>query len=88
MFAARYSAGSWDTPLSLSSGFFNTTGAVQTPEVALDAAGNAVAVWAEHNQFAAQARGYTARFTVPTVGNAFCGASETISTPASSVNLK
>ena len=44
VFASHYNSGAWETAVELRSGVFNTTGEVQTPDVAFDAAGNTVTV--------------------------------------------
>ncbi len=79
VFAARYSAGSFAAAEGLRSGVFNTTGEVQTPDVALDAAGNAVVVWGEYDTGGASTHVYSSRFSVPAVGTPQWRASEVIS---------
>ena len=79
IFANRYSGGSWDTAVGLTSGVFNTAGEVFAPDLAMDNAGNAVAVWNEKATPASRGAVYTSRFTVPALGNPAWGASEVIS---------
>ena len=79
VFANRYSGGSWDTAVGLTSGGFNTSGEVFAPDLAMDNAGNAVAVWNEKATPASRGAVYTSRFTVPALGSPAWGASEVIS---------